>query len=75
MDNAKSLFASKTFWGAVIALAGGVGAIFGHTIPATDQASLVDDLSGIATAIGSVVAIYGRMVASTQVTILPKSGG
>lgn len=67
MDGIKSLFASKTFWGAAIALLGGLGAIFGHSISTADQAALVDDVSGIAAAVGSIIAIYGRTVATTKI--------
>lgn len=67
MEEVKSLFASKTFWGALVALVGGIGAIFGYTIAPADQTALITDLSGVASAIGSVIAIYGRAVASKKI--------
>ena len=62
MDGTKSILASKTFWGAAIALAS-TGL----------QAAGVTDSSGYAndaaTIIGSVLSIYGRFAATKTATL------
>jgi hypothetical protein len=67
MDSAKTLIQSKTFWGAVVAL-GGAALTLGHyTLTPADTAQAVDLLSGIAGAVGSLIAIYGRVVATQKI--------
>ena len=67
MDEAKALVQSKTFWGAVVAL-GGAALAFGHyTLTPADAAQAVDLLSGIAGAVGGLIAIYGRVVATPKI--------
>ena len=67
MDDFKSLLASKTFWGGVIALLAGVLGIFGYTLSADDQQALIDLGVGIAASIGGVIAIWGRVKASKKI--------
>jgi hypothetical protein len=67
MDETKALIQSKTFWGAVVAL-GAAALTLGHyTLSAADAAAAVDLLSGIAGAVGSLIAIYGRIVATKKI--------
>ena len=67
MDEAKPLIQSKTFWGAVVAL-GGAALTLGHyMLTPADAAQAVDLLSGIAGAIGGLIAIYGRIVATRKI--------
>ena len=67
MDDAKALIQSKTFWGAVVAL-GGAALTLGHyTLTPDDAAHAVDLLSGIAGAVGGLIAIYGRVVATQKI--------
>ncbi len=67
MDDAKALIQSKTFWGAVVAL-GGAALTLGHyTLSPADAAQAVDLLSGIAGAVGGLIAIYGRVVATKKI--------
>lgn len=58
----KDLLQSKTFWGAVIALAATVCHWFGITI---DQQVWVNDALTVA---GTAIALYGRVVATKPVT-------
>ena len=67
MEGWKSIFASRTFWGAIIALAGGLGGLFGYQFAPEDQANLIETVSGIATLIGGVVAIWGRVKATKAI--------
>lgn len=67
MDGIKSIFASKTFWGAAAAvIAGGLG-ILHYSLSPADQASLVDIGTGIAAAVGGIIAIVGRVLASKSI--------
>lgn len=67
MDGIKNLFASKTVWGGIAALLAGVVGLLGYNIGAEDQASLVELGTGIAAAVGGIVAIVGRVVASKRI--------
>jgi len=67
MDEFKTLTQSKTFWGAVVALGGSTLGLAHYTLTPADAASAVDLVSGIASAIGGLVAIYGRVVASKKI--------
>lgn len=75
MDDSKTIFASKTFWGIIIGLFGTLLGRFGYTIVSPDQIVLANDLAVIAGAVGSILAIYGRAKASKAVTLLPKKSG
>ena len=67
MDDFKSLLASKTFWGGVIAVIAGILGFFGWTLSADDQQALIDLGVGIAASIGGIVAIWGRVKASKKI--------
>ena len=67
MSDVKTLFASKTFWGACVAVLAGALSLFGYQLAAEDQAELVNAVSGIGAAAGGLVAIYGRIVASKRI--------
>lgn len=67
MDEMKPLVESKTFWGAVVALGAG-GLSLGHyTLSPADAAHAVDLITGMASAVGGILAIYGRVVASKKI--------
>lgn len=67
MNEFKALTQSKTFWGAVVALAGSALTLGHYTLTPADAAQAVDLISGIAGAIGGLLAIYGRVVATRQI--------
>ncbi len=67
MNDFKSIFASKTFWGGAIALLAGVLGFFGYSLLPDDQAVLVEGGSAAAAAIGGLVAIIGRIKASKKI--------
>jgi len=66
MDGAKPLIQSKTFWGALVAL-GAALALRHYTLTPADAAQAVDLLSGIASAVGGLIAIYGCVVATPKI--------
>lgn len=67
MYDVKSFFASKTIWGGLIALIASAAAIWGYAITPADQAQIVELVTGIGGIIGSVLAIYGRIVATRKI--------
>jgi hypothetical protein len=67
MNEFKALTASKTFWGAVVALAGAALQLTHYTLAPDDAAQAVDLLSAVAGAAGGLVAIYGRVVATKKI--------
>lgn len=67
MNDFKGMLASKTVWGGLVALLAGVLGLFGYTVGAEDQATLVELAAGIASAVGGLVAIVGRVVATKKI--------
>jgi hypothetical protein len=67
MAGAKTLLQSKTFWGAVVALGGAALSLGHYTLTPADAAQAIDLLSGVAGAVGSLIAIYGRVVATRKI--------
>ena len=67
MAEAKPLIPSKTFWGAVVAVGGAALPLGHYTLTPADAARAVDLLSGIAGAVGGLIAIYGRVVATQKI--------
>jgi len=67
MEEFKALTQSKTFWGAVIALGGSALTLGHYTMTPADAAQAVDLISGIASAVGGIIAIYGRVVATRKI--------
>ena len=64
MDDFKSLFASKTFWGGVIAVLAGVLGFFGYELGGADQGALITMCADVVASVGGVIAIWGRVKAS-----------
>ena len=64
MDDFKSLFASRTFWGGALAVVAGILGFFGYQIGGPDQAALIEAGSAIAASVGGVISIWGRVKAS-----------
>ena len=69
MEEFKALTQSKTFWGAVIALGGSALTLGHYTLTPADAAQAVDLISGIASAVGGLIAIYGRVVATRKIGV------
>jgi hypothetical protein len=67
MDEFKVLTQSKTFWGAIVALCGSALSLAHYTLTPADAAQAIDLVSGIATAVGGLIAIYGRVVATKRI--------
>ncbi|HXV24168.1 MAG TPA: hypothetical protein VED46_07905 [Alphaproteobacteria bacterium] len=67
MSEFKTLFSSKTFWGAFVAILAGALSLFGYHLGEADQVELINSISGVAAAVGGLIAIYGRIVASKRI--------
>jgi lysozyme family protein len=63
----KSILASKTIWGAVIALGAQILLLRGYAVPAETQNALVEILMQTAGLGGAILALWGRLVASHQI--------
>ncbi|GAB7078722.1 hypothetical protein [Megalodesulfovibrio paquesii] len=66
-NTVKPLFASKTFWGGLVAVLAGAASVAGYALSPEEQAQLVEAVVGVASALGGVVAIAGRMVATKAI--------
>ena len=67
MEDFKNIFASRTVWGAIIAVIAGIAGIFGYAISPEDQANLVEIGLAAASTVGGVIAIFGRVKASKKI--------
>lgn len=63
----KAWYASKTVWGAAIALLAGVATLAGLKLDATLQDQLADLLVGLGEVVGGALAWYGRVKAQTAI--------
>lgn len=67
MEESKSIFASKTFWGSVIAGLSGLAGIFGVDVSGAEQEALINGIAGIGVVVGTIAAIVGRMKAGKKI--------
>jgi hypothetical protein len=63
----KSFFESKAVWGGIIGVAASMAGLAHYSLSAADTASAADAAINIVTAVGSLMAIYGRVVASKKI--------
>ena len=67
LEDIKGFFQSKTVWGALIAIAPPVASLFGYDIGKDDVAGFQTHLDSIITAVGALIAMYGRVTATTKI--------
>ena len=67
MTDSKSWYKSKTVWGGLVALAGGLASLFGLETDAASSEAAASALTDMAIAIGSLVAIVGRFQAQRPI--------
>jgi hypothetical protein len=67
MTESKSIFASKTVWGALVAIAAQLLLIAGFTVTPQAQSVAVDVLTQMVGVGGTMFALWGRLVASHKI--------
>jgi|AntDeeMinimDraft_5_1070356.scaffolds.fasta_scaffold58116_2 hypothetical protein len=67
----KPWYKSKTIWGGIVALLAGIAGIFGYGISTPDQVTLTEGFLAVGSAVGGVIAVYGRIVAKENVKLKP----
>jgi hypothetical protein len=67
MYDLKNWYHSKTIWGALVAIGASVLKATGIDIAAGDQGAIVDSLVNIAGAVGGLLAVYGRLTATSVI--------
>jgi len=68
MDQSKTIFASKTFWGAMLSGASALACgLFGFEIVPAEAEAAAHVLAGLGAAIGALVTLYGRWVARARI--------
>ncbi|MFD1746534.1 hypothetical protein ACFSE1_13765 [Rhizobium helianthi] len=74
MDDAKAWYQSKTVWGGLIAIFAALMQARGHAIPFQEQVGLADALTSTASALGGLLAIYGRLTATRAIASVDRNG-
>lgn len=64
MIEEKPVWQSKTIWGGAVAVVAAILGLFGYSVSSGDQALIVEYGLSAASAIGGLVAIYGRLTAT-----------
>lgn len=67
MEEFKSAIASKTIWGGLIAILASVASLFGYQVMPEAQSAVVDLAATVGSAVGGVIAIYGRVTATQKI--------
>ncbi|APX23207.1 MULTISPECIES: hypothetical protein [Salipiger] len=65
----KSIFASKGIWGGIIAILPPAMSLVGLDLSPQDAQGIVGHLDAIVSAVGGLVAIYGRVTAKTALRV------
>ena len=63
MESTKPIYASRTVWGAVVAIVAGVAQVAGHALAPEDQLALINLLTQIGELSGAGLALWGRIAA------------
>ena len=67
MNDFKPWYASRTIWGSIIALVAAVASAFGVEIDQQMQSTVVESALQLVAIGGSIVAVFGRMTATTMI--------
>ena len=67
MEDFKTWYQSRTIWGAIIAILASLAHAGGDSLTATDQGQIADAAVALAGTIGGLVAIWGRIRATSRV--------
>lgn len=69
MNGSKTIFGSLTIWGVVVMAIPQIAGYIGLNVTAADSQAIVNAVDGILTAGGALLAIWGRIRATKQVTL------
>lgn len=67
MENSKPWYLSRTVWASLVTVAAAVGGLMGMSIGASDQALMSEALLQIVTAVGGIIAVFGRLSATDKI--------
>jgi len=67
MVEGKNWWESKGVVGGIVAAAAGISAALGYAIAPNDVSAGTEDILSIVSAIGGLLAIYGRVTATTRI--------
>lgn len=67
MNDVKQWFQSKAIWGAIAALGALIGPVFGLDLGSGNVGELQIAINDLIAAIGAIVALYGRIVATSKI--------
>lgn len=67
MNGVKPWYLSRTIWASVVTVLSAFGAIIGLPVSGLDNAALTDTLMQAITAISGLIAILGRLRATTRI--------
>lgn len=67
LNQTKSMLASRGVWGGATALLAGLAGLLGYSVSPADQVSLVNLATGLAAAVGGILAIIGRIRATKRI--------
>ena len=67
MDTVKAWYQSKTVWGALIAVLAPLFQVVGLNLPAGFETELAQGLATVAGAVGGLIALYGRLSATSAI--------
>jgi hypothetical protein len=67
----KGWLQSKGVWGGIVGALSGLLALGHYTLSADDAKSVVELITGIITDVGSIYAIYGRVMATHTIVAAP----
>ncbi|PZM17077.1 hypothetical protein [Rhizobium tubonense] len=69
MNDVKHWYLSKTVWGGLLAVAAFALQLKGFQLDPTDQSAIADSIVSITGAVGGILAIYGRVIATAAIRI------
>ena len=67
VKDVKGLLASKTVWGAGLAVLASLASLFGYSFTEGDQQAVVEVVTTLVAALSGLYAIYGRIKASKKI--------
>lgn len=67
MTDTKPWYLSRTVWASIVTLATTAGSVVGLPLAGLDNSALTDTMLQIATAVSGLVALYGRVAATSRI--------